>query len=148
MRAGNATGTPASAPCSTCSALGGLLAFLLRLNIFPQAFDGLWIIGVLVTEHMRMPANKLRRNCLNHVAKVEAALFLRHAGVKDDLQQQITKLVLKVVQIIARDRVGDLVGLLDRIRRDAREVLLQIPRAAGLGRAQRSHDFDEPVDVA
>ena len=85
----------------------------------PQAFDGLRIVGVLVAEHMRMPANEFRGDGLDHVAEVEGALFLRHAGVKDDLQQQIAELVLKVVEIVARDRVGDLVGFLERIRRDA-----------------------------
>ena len=51
-------------------------------------------------------------------------------------------------EIAARDRVGHLVGLFERVGRDGREVLLEIPRAAGAGRAQRRHDLDQPGDVA
>ena len=62
--------------------------------------------------------------------KRERALLLGHAGVEHDLQQQVAQLVPQVVEIAARDRVGDLVGFLDRVGRDGREVLLQVPRAA------------------
>ena len=47
--------------------------------------------------------------------------------VIDDLQQEIAELVLERVEIAPRDRVGDLVGLLDRVGRDGREVLLRDP---------------------
>ena len=64
----------------------------------------------------------------------------------DDLQQEIAELFLQVRHILPFDGVGDLVGFLDRVGRDAREVLFQIPRAAGDRRPQRRHHGDEIAD--
>ncbi len=97
---------------------------------------------------MRMPPDQLLGDRLHHVAEIERALLLRHAGMEHDLQQQVAEFVLQIVEIAARDRIGDLVGFLDRVWRDGREILLQVPRAAGLGRAQRRHDLDQTLDIA
>src|SRR5690606_41641400 len=51
-------------------------------------------------------------------------------------------------EVVARDRVGDLVGLLERVRRDAREVLLAVPRAAVRRIPQPRHDFEQFLDFA
>ena len=72
---------------------------------------------------------------LKFVEAREGALFLGDARVINDLQQKIAKLVLEISQIVARDRIGNLVGFLDRVRRDRFEGLLKIPRATGNGRA-------------
>ena len=95
-----------------------------------------------------MAADELGVDRLDHVAEIEGALLLRHAGVEHDLQQQVAELFLKIGKIVARDGVGDFVGFFERVGRDGREILLQIPRAAGLGRPQRRHDLDQPADVA
>jgi hypothetical protein len=102
----------------------------------------------LITEHMRMAAQQLFGDRLDHAAKVERALLLRHAGVERDLEQEVAKLFTQVVEIVAGDGVRDFIGLFKRIGRDGREVLLEVPRAAGAGRAQRRHDFQEPGNVA
>ena len=47
----------------------------------------------------------------NNVGKLERALLLRHAGVKNDLQQEVAELLAQISEIAARDGVGDLVGL-------------------------------------
>ena len=98
-------------------------------------------------EHMRMPADELSRDGLDHVAEREGALLLGHAGMEDDLEQQVAELVPQIREIAALDGVGDLVGFLDGVGRDRREILLQIPGAAGPGRAQGRHDLEEPCDV-
>ena len=95
-----------------------------------------------------MAADQLFGDRLDHVAEIERALLLRHAGVEHDLEQQVAQLVAQVGEIAAGDGVGDLVGFLERVGRDGREILLQVPRAAGAGRAQRRHDLDQPADVA
>ena len=85
---------------------------------------------------------------LDHVAEIERALLLRHAGVEHDLEQEVAQFVAQVGEVAAGDGVGHLVGFFERVGRDGREILLQVPRAAGAGRAQRRHDLDQPGDVA
>jgi len=57
-------------------------------------------------------------------------LLFGHAGVKNNLQQEIAELIAQIVEIAARDRISDFVGFLDRIRRNRREILFEIPWAA------------------
>src|SRR5262249_41181184 len=63
------------------------------------------------------------------------------------LQQEIAELLAQVRQAAARDRVGDLVGFLDRVWRDRLEILLEVPRTTRNGRAQGRHDRNQLVDV-
>ena len=65
-----------------------------------------------------MPADHFAGDGLDHVAERERALLLRHAGVIDDLQQEIAELVAEIVEIAARNGLGDLIGFLDGVRRD------------------------------
>ena len=88
----------------------------------------------VVAEDMRMAADHLVGDRLDDVAESEFAGLLRHLRVIDDLQQQVAELLAQIVQVAARDRVGDLVGFLDRVGRDGRKVLLDVPGAAGLRR--------------
>jgi len=59
------------------------------------------------------------------IGKFEDPLFLRHAGVEDDLQQKVAELFAPDRGDRPGDRIGDLIGLLDRIGGDGREILLQ-----------------------
>jgi hypothetical protein len=47
--------------------------------------------------------------------------------VEHHLQQQVAQLVLQIGQVVAVDRIGDFVGFLDGVRRDAGEILLTGP---------------------
>ena len=66
-------------------------------------------------------------------AKREQAGFLGHARVKHDLEQQIAEFVLEIGHVAALDRVGDLIGFLDRVRRDRRESLRAYPIRSRVG---------------
>ena len=77
---------------------------------------------------MRMTTNHLPRDCIDHVGEAEQRLLSRHLRVVDDLEQEIAELILEPVDILACNRVGDFVGLLDGVGGDARETLLHIPR--------------------
>ena len=145
VNAGRATGTPASAPLGACLAALGLF---LGLDPLPQALDRLGGLALGVGKDVRMAADQLGGDGLDHVGEIEGALLLRHAGVENDLQQQIAEFVLEPVEIAARDGVGHLIGFLERVGRDGGESLLEVPRAAGAGRAQRRHDLDQAGDVA
>ena len=92
---------------------------------------------------MGVPTDHLAGDRIDHIAKAEAVDLRRHLRVVNDLEQQVAKLVLQSVQVIARDRIGDLVRFLDRVRRDGREGLLDIPRAARVLVAQARHDGEE-----
>ncbi len=64
----------------------------------------------------------------------------------DDLQQQVAELFLERRHVVALDGVGDLVGFLDRVRRDGPEGLVDVPGAAVLAVAQPGHDGEEPLE--
>src|SRR3546814_19198466 len=55
--------------------------------------------------------------------------------------------VLQRRQVVAVDRVGDLVGLLDRVRGDRGEGLFDVPRAAVLAVAQAGHVVEQALEV-
>lgn len=81
----------------------------------------------------------------NHVDESEQALFLGHAGVEDDLEQQVAQFALQLVQVVALDGVGDLVGFFDRIGGDGGEGLLHVPGAAAVRVAQPLHNAEQAV---
>ncbi len=95
-----------------------------------------------------MPADHLAGDRLHHVTKRERVLLLRHAGMEHNLQQQVTEFVPEVLEIVARNGVGHLIGFLDGVGSDSREILFEIPRAAGHGGPQFGHDVDETGDIA
>ena len=97
---------------------------------------------------MRMAADHLLGDRLDDAAEIECALLLGHARVEHHLQQKVAELVAQIDEIAARNRVGNLIGLFERVGRDGREILLEVPGAAGHRRAQRSHDFEKAGDVA
>ena len=105
-------------------------------------------VRLLIAEHMRVSPDQLLGDRLDDVTECESILLFRHAGVKNDLQQQIAQFLTEIGKIIALDRVGNLIGFLKRVRRNRREVLRQIPRTTGLRGPQRGHDFKKPADIA
>jgi hypothetical protein len=105
-------------------------------------------VSVLVREHVWVPADHLAHDRLDHVAKRERPLLFRHARMKHHLQQEIAEFVAEIVEIAARDGVDDLVGLLDRVGRDGRKGLFEVPGAAAAGCPKPRHEFEQSVDVA
>src|SRR5262245_60903047 len=95
-----------------------------------------------------MAPQQLSRDGLDHVAEIESALLLRHAGVKDHLQQQVAQLLAQVDKVAARDRISDLVGFLERVGGNGLERLFEVPRAPGSGGPQGCHDLNQSGDVA
>ncbi len=125
-----------------------LLRSLRPFDAFPQALDRFCRETSFLAEHVRMTPHELFGETLDDVGKVEGPLLLRHAGMEDDLEQEIAQFIAQVVEIAARNGVGDLVSLLDGVRRDRFKGLLQVPGATSAGRAQRRHDLEQPGDVA
>jgi hypothetical protein len=82
-----------------------------------------------------MPPQELGGDRRRDVSEPERALLFGHARMKDHLEQKIAELVLQIIQVATLDRVRDLVGFLDGVRRYAPEVLCQVPGTAAAGRA-------------
>ncbi len=97
---------------------------------------------------MRMATDHFSGDRLDDVAESKRAFLFGHTGVKDHLQQQIAEFVAEVGEVVARDGVGHLIGFLDRVGRNGRKGLLEVPRTTADRCAQGSHDFDEAGDVA
>ena len=76
------------------------------------------VLHVRRAEHVRMAADHLVGDPRGHLVEVEHPGFFGHLRVIDHLEQEIAQLVLEVVEITARDLVGNLVGLLDGVGRD------------------------------
>jgi hypothetical protein len=85
---------------------------------------------------------------LDDIAEGKFPCLLGHLRMIDDLQKQVAELIAQVIHIAARDCVGDLVGLLDRVRGDRREILLDVPWTPGVRIAQGGHDLYEAGDIA
>jgi hypothetical protein len=99
-------------------------------------------------EHVRMTPDQLADDGARYVVEIEATLLLSHAGVEHHLKQEVAQLVPEVVQLAAFDRVGDLIGLLHRVRRDGGEGLLDVPGTTVHRIAQARHDGQQLVDGA
>ena len=121
---------------------------LLALDGLPAARHRVGVVAIDIGEHMRMAAHHLVADRADHVREREVAGLFGHARMEHHLQQQVAEFVPERGHVRARDRVGHLVGLLDRVGRNAGEVLREIPRAAAPGIAQPRHDVDEFTDVA
>ncbi len=80
--------------------------------------------------------------------EIEPAALFGHAGVKDDLEQQIAQLIPNLLRLAGLDGVRNFVGLLDRVGRDRLEGLLDVPRTAALGTSEPGHDATEALDRA
>jgi hypothetical protein len=76
-----------------------------------------------------MAADELGVHCPSHLLEVAVALLLQQQGEKVDLEEQVTELVEQLGRRSGRGRVGDLVGLLDRVRDDRPRRLLAVPGA-------------------
>ena len=95
-----------------------------------------------------MASQKFLGQRLHDVGERKGSLLLRHPGMEDDLQQEVAKLLAQVIEVTPRNRVGDLIGFLDRVRGDSRKILRQVPRTSTAGSAQRRHDVEELGDIA
>ena len=96
---------------------------------------------------MRMTADHLFRDALDNIGKCEGMLFFREARVINHLQQKIAELVFQIAEIAALDGVRDFVGFLNRVWRNRRKRLFEVPRAARHRRSERRHDLDQALNV-
>jgi hypothetical protein len=110
-----------------------------RLDAFP--------IGLLrISKDVRVTSQHLFGNGVGHIVKAEMACFVCHLRMEHDLKQQVTQFILQGRQIIALNRVSNLIGLFNGVGGNGRKTLFYIPRAAILGVPQLRHDREKLVN--
>src|SRR5258708_5457484 len=75
----------------------------------------------------------------------EQTFFFSHARMEDDLELEIAEFVCKRIHILAGDRIGDLIGFLDRIGRDRFERLDRVPFTSAYRITQSAHDLTQAL---
>jgi DNA-binding FrmR family transcriptional regulator len=96
-----------------------------------------------IRENMWMTTNQLRGNRLGNPLEIEGSKLFSDPRLKDDLEEEIPELIAKALEITARDRLIDLIRLFDRMWRNARKVLLEIPGTAAIRVPEASHDLQQ-----
>ena len=76
-----------------------------------------------------MTADQLLDGALGHLGEASRAALLEQERQEVDLEQHVAQLVDELGVVTAFRGVGQLVGLLDRVRDDRALVLLAVPRA-------------------
>ena len=82
-----------------------------------------------LAEHVRMAADQLVGHMLGDLGERAGPALLEQQREEVDLEQDVAELVDQLGVVATVGGVGELVGLLDRMRNDRTLVLLAIPRA-------------------
>ena len=117
-----------------------LLLGLDRLPALPHAARR---VGVRVTEHVRVAADELGVDAARHRLEVADTLLLEQEGEEVGLEQEVAELVEQLGGVTGVGGVGDLVGLLDRVRDDRPRRLLPIPGAVAAEAPRQLLQLDE-----
>src|SRR3989442_5169786 len=131
-------------------AVVGLPGLLLPLDLFPAVDD---LLGGLYNrrgvssfaEHMRVAADELLSQGLQHVLDSEGLPLTPDLGVKEYLKQHVAQLLFDLCLVLLLYRFEDLVGLFDQVRLERLAGLLAVPGAAAFP-SQPRHDLDDVIE--
>src|SRR5262249_54948758 len=126
ISAGKLSGTPSRAPLPVFASRSAAFCSSHAAGSAALARDSAAPATGAAADHL------LGQRCRDLV-EVEGTLLLGHAGMEHDLEEQVAELLLERRHVLALDRVGDLVGLLDGVGGDGLEILLDVPGTAVLG---------------
>ncbi len=101
------------------------------------------VVRLCLPEHVRMAADQLLDRALGDLGEASRAALLEQQGQEVDLEQHVAELVDELGVVAAVRGVGQLVGLLDRVRDDRALVLLAVPGALA---AQPAGDLVEAAE--
>src|SRR3970282_2033798 len=82
-----------------------------------------------VAEDVRVPADELPVDQPRDRLQVALAALLQEQREEVDLEEKVAEFVTEAAVVPGQDGVGDLVGLLDRVRHNRRRRLLPVPGA-------------------
>jgi len=125
--------------------------------VFGDSFGGLGLLGdlteylglgQLVAEDVRVAAHELVVAVVGHPREVAGAALLQQQRKEVDLEENVAELVEQLGVVASLRRIGQLVGLLHRVRDDRALVLLAVPGAVAPQAArQRVEARDSGGDV-
>jgi hypothetical protein len=118
-----------------------LAAFLPGLDLLPALAHAAGRLRYGLPEHVWVPPHQLRVDGPGRVLEASLALLGQEQRQEVHLEEQVAELVEQLLGAARERRVGDLVGLLDRVRNDARDRLLAVPRAVA------AQPFGEPLQL-
>ena len=78
---------------------------------------------------MRMAEDKFITKRIAYIRNIKAVFLLSHEGIKTNMKEHITELLLHILIIFLQDSLREFVDLLYRIGSDTLFSLLPIPRA-------------------
>ncbi len=90
---------------------------------------------------MRVAADQLLAHVVGHPGQVALAALLEQQRQEVDLEEDVAELVEELGVVARVGRVGQLVGLLDRVRDNRALVLVAVPRTVA---AQPARDLVKP----
>ena len=106
-----------------------LAARLGALDRVPVAQDLGGVLHLGLREDVRVAPHELLVDVVGHLREVAGAALLEQEREEVDLEQDVAELVEKLGVVARVGRVGELVGLLDRVRDDRGRRLGAIPGA-------------------
>ena len=86
-------------------------------------------LGLDLAEDVRVAADQLLGHLLGDLLERPLAALLEQQREEDDLEEDVAELVAKLLVVAELGRLGELIGLLDRVRDDRALVLLAVPGA-------------------
>jgi hypothetical protein len=125
----------------------GLAPLLRALDLVPVAQDLAGALHLHRAEDVRVPADQLLAAVLGHLGERAGAALLEEQRQEVDLEEHVPELVqqLRVVAVVGG--LGELVGLLDRVRHDRALVLLAVPGALAPQPARELVEAPQRLDV-
>jgi hypothetical protein len=104
-------------------------ALVLALQLLPALAHAAGGTRLGVAEHVRMARDQLRVDTARDALEIPRSALLEEQREEVRLEEQVADLVEQLRVVVGKRRVGDLVGLLDRVRHDRARRLLAVPRA-------------------
>jgi hypothetical protein len=106
-----------------------LATWFVRLDRVPVTQHLAGVGHFCVREHVWMATDQLLAAVLCHLREIARTTLLEQQREKHNLEEHVPQLVEQLGVIAAMRGIGQLIGLLDRVRHDRALVLLAIPRA-------------------
>src|SRR3954453_9937453 len=99
------------------------------MGFIRSPLTGRWRGLLHVAEDVRVAPHELGADVLGDLGEVAGAALLEQQREEVDLEEDVAELVEELAVVAALGGVGELVGLLERVRHDRALVLLAVPRA-------------------